>query len=73
MDEAASRLRLQQESKPEQIEDLDRQIITLKIELEALRKETDPASAERRQKVEFEIARVEGKSQELTRAWQEER
>ncbi len=73
MDEAASRLRLQQESKPEQIEDLDRQIITLKIELEALRKETDPASAERRQKVESEIARVEGKSQELTKAWQEER
>jgi ATP-dependent Clp protease ATP-binding subunit ClpB len=73
VDEAASRLRLQQESKPEQIEDLDRQIITLKIELEALRKETDPASAERRQKVESEIARVEGKSQELTRAWQEER
>lgn len=73
VDEAASRLRLQQESKPEQIEDLDRQIITLKIELEALRKETDLASVERRQKVEQEIARVEGRSQELTRAWQEER
>lgn len=73
MDEAASRLRLQQESKPEQIEDLDRQLITLKIELEALRKETDLASKERREKVEDEIARIEAKSNELTKSWQEER
>jgi len=73
IDEAASRLRLQQESKPEQIENLDRQIITLKIELEALRKETDAASAERREKVQRDIERIQAESDTLTRRWQEER
>lgn len=73
VDEAASRLRLQQESKPEEIENLDRQIITLRIELEALRKETDPASQERREKVEQDIRRFTEQSETLTKRWKEER
>uniref|UniRef100_K3W6H8 Clp R domain-containing protein n=1 Tax=Globisporangium ultimum (strain ATCC 200006 / CBS 805.95 / DAOM BR144) TaxID=431595 RepID=K3W6H8_GLOUD len=62
MDEAASRLRLQQESKPEPIDKLDREIILRRIEIEALRKETDAASKKRMAQLEKE---VESASQEL--------
>src|SRR5207253_198081 len=56
IDEAGSRLRMEIDSKPEEIDELDRRIIQLKIEREALKKETDPASKERYKKVEEEIA-----------------
>jgi ATP-dependent Clp protease ATP-binding subunit ClpB len=73
VDEAASRLRLQQESKPEALEDIDRAIIILKIEKEGLKKETDPASKERLVKLEEELAHKEKESAALTKRWQEER
>ncbi|KAL6072984.1 Chaperone protein ClpB [Balamuthia mandrillaris] len=73
IDEAAARLRLQQESKPEAIENLEREIIRLKIELSALRKESDEASRERRENVEKEIAAAQSKVDELNHQWQQER
>lgn len=73
MDEAASRLRLQQESKPETLENLDRQIITLKIELSALQKETDIRSRERREKVEKEIVKKEAEARLLSQQYKEEK
>ena len=73
MDEAASRLRMEVESKPEEIENLDRRVIQLKIEREALRKETDPASQERLAKIETELAGLEEQSAALTANWMAER
>jgi ATP-dependent Clp protease ATP-binding subunit ClpB len=73
MDEAASRLRMEVDSKPEEIDELDRRIIQLKIEREALKKETDKASRERLQKLEAELAELEGKSGELTERWSAEK
>ena len=73
IDEAASRLRLQQESKPESIENLDRAIITLRIELEALSKETDQDSRERCKAIKKELEGKEKESKELTDKWQEEK
>ncbi|CAG8651239.1 15001_t:CDS:10 [Funneliformis caledonium] len=73
VDEASSKLRLQQESKPETIENLDRQIITLRIEMESLRKETDPASRERREKLQKELNEKKKESDRLSLLWQEER
>ena len=73
MDEAASRLRMQVDSKPEELDELDRRIIQLKIEREALKKESDPASQERLEALEKELADLEEKSRTLTRAWQEEK
>ncbi len=73
MDEAASRLRMQAESKPEELDELDRRIIQLKIEREALKKETDEASKERLEKVEKELADLEQKAAELTSKWQSEK
>src|SRR5690606_14522406 len=73
MDEAASRLRMEVESKPEEIEALDRRVIQLKIEREALRKETDAASQERLAKIEAELADLEEQSAELTARWTAER
>lgn len=73
MDEAASRLRLQQESKPEHLERLEHAILTLKIELEALKKEKDPASVERREKIQKEIATRELEADGLRKIWQEEK
>ncbi len=73
MDEAASRLRMQAESKPEELDELDRRIIQLKIEREALKKETDEASKERLEKVEKELAELEQKAAELTSKWQAEK
>jgi ATP-dependent Clp protease ATP-binding subunit ClpB len=73
MDEAASRIRMEVESKPEEIEGLDRRIIQLKIEREALKRETDKASKERLQALEEELANLEQQSAELTQRWQAER
>jgi len=73
MDEAASRLRMEVESKPEEIENLDRRIIQLKIEREALKKETDKASKERLGNLESELANLEQQSAELTQRWQAEK
>nr|WP_087574701.1 ATP-dependent chaperone ClpB [Sphingomonas sp. CDS-1] len=73
MDEAASRLRMEVESKPEEIETLDRRIIQLKIEREALRKETDKASADRLAALEEDLANLEQQSAELTQRWQAEK
>ncbi|MBI1179203.1 MAG: AAA domain-containing protein, partial [Alphaproteobacteria bacterium] len=73
MDEAASRLRMEVESKPEEIEQLDRRIIQLKIEREALKKETDDASKDRLKKLEQELAELEEKSDALTAQWQTEK
>ncbi|HEX8533165.1 MAG TPA: ATP-dependent chaperone ClpB [Allosphingosinicella sp.] len=73
MDEAASRLRMEVESKPEEIENLDRRIIQLKIEREALKKETDRASKDRLKALEEELANLEQQSSELTQRWQAEK
>ena len=73
MDEAASRLRMAAESKPEAIDELDRRIIQLKIEREALKKESDEASRERLSKLEQELAELEQKSAELTAQWRAEK
>src|SRR5690606_27995498 len=73
MDEAASRIRMEVESKPEEIEVLDRRIIQLKIEESALSKETDQASKERLAALREELANLEQQSAELTTRWQNER
>src|ERR687890_248785 len=73
MDEAASRNRMEVESKPEEIEVLDRRIIQLKIEEQALGKESDKASKERLGKLEEELANLEQQSAEITQRWQAEK
>src|SRR5579884_2687296 len=73
MDEAAARLRMEVDSKPEAIDELDRRIIQLKIEREALKKENDPASRERLQRLEHELSELEQRSAELTAQWQAEK
>ena len=73
MDEAASRLRMEVESKPEEIENLDRRIIQLKIEEMALAKESDQPSKDRLATLREELANLEEKSGELTTRWQNER
>jgi len=73
MDEAASRIRMEVESKPEEIETLDRRIIQLKIEREALKKETDAASKDRLATLEGELANLEQQSSGLTQRWQAEK
>ena len=73
MDEAASRLRLQQESKPEPLEQLDHAIITLKIELEALKKETDASSRERYSKVKVDLEQKEAEAKKLEEVWMREK
>lgn len=73
MDEAASRLRMEVESKPEEIENLDRRIIQLKIEREALKKESDAASKDRLETLERELAELEQQSAELTQRWMGEK
>ncbi|GAA0324128.1 ATP-dependent chaperone ClpB [Sphingomonas oligophenolica] len=73
MDEAASRIRMEVESKPEEIENLDRRIIQLKIEREALKKETDAASRDRLVALETDLANLEQQSAELTTRWQGEK
>lgn len=73
MDEAASRIRMEVESKPEEIETLDRRIIQLKIEREALKKESDAASRDRLATLEGDLANLEQQSAELTQRWQAEK
>ncbi len=73
VDEASSRLRMQVDSKPEELDEFDRRIIQLKIEQEALRKETDTASRERLGKLEGELADLEEKSSSLTQRWKAEK
>jgi ATP-dependent Clp protease ATP-binding subunit ClpB len=73
MDEAASRIRMEVESKPEEIENLDRRIIQLKIEESALGKETDQASKDRLAALREELGNLEQQSSELTTRWQNER
>jgi ATP-dependent Clp protease ATP-binding subunit ClpB len=73
MDEAASRIRMEVESKPEEIEILDRRIMQLKIEREALKRETDEASIERLGNLDGELANLEQQSAELTTRWQAEK
>lgn len=73
MDEAASSLRLQQESKPEDIMKLDQRIMTIQIELESLRKESDIASRERREKLETDLKKFQDEVRVLTERWDKER
>ncbi|MBU1254004.1 MAG: AAA family ATPase, partial [Alphaproteobacteria bacterium] len=73
MDEAASRIRMEVESKPEEIEALDRRIIQLKIEEQALGKETDRASMDRLEALRKELSELEQQSSEVTTRWQNER
>ncbi|KMS60266.1 ATPase AAA [Novosphingobium barchaimii LL02] len=73
MDEAASRIRMEVESKPEEIEKLDRRIIQLKIEEMALGKESDEASKDRLATLRGELGNLEQQSSELTTRWQNER
>jgi ATP-dependent Clp protease ATP-binding subunit ClpB len=70
MDEAASRLRMEIDSKPEELDELDRRIIQLKIEREALKKEEDAASADRLEKLQHELTELEGRSADLAAIWQ---
>ncbi|MGY4752134.1 ATP-dependent chaperone ClpB [Pannonibacter sp. Q-1] len=73
MDEAASRLRMQVDSKPEELDELDRRIIQLKIEREALKKESDPAAQDRLVRLEKELTSLEEESDALTQRWQGEK
>lgn len=73
VDEAASALRLQQESKPDAIQELDRQIMTIQIELESLRKETDITSKERRERLEDTLKQKQADVKALTEKWEKER
>ena len=73
MDEAASRLRMEVDSKPEELDALDRQILQLQIEAEALKKEDDAASIDRLEKLEKELSGLLERSTEMTAKWQSER
>ncbi|KAF6841338.1 Heat shock protein 78 (ATPase) [Colletotrichum plurivorum] len=73
MDEAASHLKLQHESKPEDIMALDQKIMTIQIELESLRKEKDVASQERREKLQADLKKYEDEISGLTQRWEAER
>jgi len=73
VDEAASRLRMEVDSKPEEIDELDRRIVQLKIEREALKKESDDASRERLTKLEEELDALERESADMTSVWQAEK
>ena len=73
MDEAASRLRMEVDSKPEELDALDRQILQMQIEAEALKKEDDKASKSRLGKLEKELADLQDNASEMTAKWQAER
>ena len=73
MDEAGSRLRMQVDSKPEALDELDRRIVQMKIEREALKKESDKASKDRLHTLEHDLGELEEKSASLTAKWQEEK
>jgi ATP-dependent Clp protease ATP-binding subunit ClpB len=73
LDEAASRLRMEIDSKPVELDEIDRRIMQLEIERQALRKELDPASKERLQKLEQEVSTLKAESEELRKQWEEEK
>jgi ATP-dependent Clp protease ATP-binding subunit ClpB len=73
MDEAASRLRMQVDSKPEELDEIDRRLMQLRIEAEALKKEKDDASKDRLTTIEGEIGELQTQSDELTTAWAAEK
>jgi ATP-dependent Clp protease ATP-binding subunit ClpB len=73
VDEAASRLRMEVDSKPEELDQLDRQILQLQIEAEALKKEDDAASKDRLERLEKELSNLLEQSSEMTAKWQAER
>jgi len=73
IDEAAARLRMQVDSKPEELDELDRRIMQLKIEQEALKKETDAASKDRLKKLVAELAELQERSDSLTARWRAEK
>jgi ATP-dependent Clp protease ATP-binding subunit ClpB len=73
MDEAASRLRMEVDSKPEELDALDREILQKQIEAEALKKEPDEASKERLRGLERELSELQQRSAEMTARWQAER
>ncbi|MDE3060843.1 MAG: ATP-dependent chaperone ClpB [Pseudomonadota bacterium] len=73
IDEAAARLRMEVDSKPEELDELDRRIIQMKIEREALKKEKDPASQDRLQKLDKELAVLEKQSADMTSRWRSEK
>lgn len=73
VDEAASRLRMAVDSKPEELDELDRRIIQMKIEREALKKEDDDASKDRLRKLDKELSELEQKSAEITARWRSEK
>ncbi len=73
IDEAASRQRMQVDSKPEELDELDRRIVQLKIEQEALKKESDPASRDRLERLSAELAELQERSDALTARWRAEK
>jgi ATP-dependent Clp protease ATP-binding subunit ClpB len=73
VDEAAARLRMQIDSKPEELDNLDREIVRGKIELEALKKETDAASKDRLKRLEKDLAQLQEKADALTAKWKSEK
>jgi ATP-dependent Clp protease ATP-binding subunit ClpB len=73
VDEAASRLRMEVDSKPEELDALDRQILQMQIEAEALKKEDDAASRDRLEALEKELSNLQEQSAEMTAKWQAER
>mgnify|MGYP003639389921 FL=1 len=73
MDEASARLRMQIDSKPEELDEIDRRAIQLKIEAEAMKKESDEASKERLAAITKEVAELESRSAELTATWRAEK
>ncbi len=73
MDEAASRLRMQVDSKPEALDEIDRRLLQLRIEAEALKKEKDAASRDRLATIDTEIANLQARSDELTTVWSAEK
>jgi ATP-dependent Clp protease ATP-binding subunit ClpB len=73
IDEAGARLKMQVDSKPEELDTIDREIVRLKIEQEALKKESDPGSKDRLQRLEAELAELEKQSADITSRWKSEK
>ncbi|WP_421932745.1 ATP-dependent chaperone ClpB [Phenylobacterium sp.] len=73
IDEAGSRVRMAVDSKPEELDEIDRRVVQLKIEREALTKETDAASKHRLEKLEEELTELEAESEEMTAKWRAEK
>jgi ATP-dependent Clp protease ATP-binding subunit ClpB len=73
VDEAASKIRIEIDSLPTEIDEVKRRVMQLKIELESLRKEKDDAAKQRRKAIEAEVAELEGREREMTEQWQAEK